>query len=80
MEHHAEVLRGSIWHQRVPSWRDLAAILLVLGIVILLGAGAHQMVTPFIIANQPRFRSHRLHYRFMCCARSCACWPPLFFL
>ena len=53
MEHHAEVLRGSIWHQRVPSWRDLAAILLVLGIVILLGAGAHQMVTPFIIANQP---------------------------
>ena len=53
MEHHAEVLRGSIWHQRVPSWRDLAAILLVFGIVILLGAGAHQMVTPFIIANQP---------------------------
>jgi len=51
--HHAEVLRGSIWHQRVPSWRDLAAILLALGIVILLGAGAHQMVTPFIIANQP---------------------------
>jgi NitT/TauT family transport system permease protein len=53
VEHHAEVLRGEIWHQRVPSWPDLAAIVLVLGIVILLGAGARQMVAPFAIAQQP---------------------------
>lgn len=53
MEHHAEVLKGGVWHQRIPSWRDLAAMLLVLGTVILLGTGARQMVAPFVIAHQP---------------------------
>ena len=36
---------------RAPSWWDLAAILLVLGIIILLGSGARQMVAPFPITN-----------------------------
>ena len=36
---------------RAPSWWDLAAILLVLGVVILLGSGAKQMVAPFGLAN-----------------------------
>ena len=54
MEHHAEVLTGGLWHQRIPSWRDLAALLLVLGLVVLLGLGAHQMVAPFVIAQQPK--------------------------
>ena len=53
MEYHAEVLRGGVWRQRIPSRRDLAAILLVLSIVILLGAGAHQMVVPFVAEHQP---------------------------
>ena len=53
MESHAEVLRGAVWPPPVPSWRDLAAILLVLGIVILLGVGAHQMVAPFVAEHQP---------------------------
>ena len=53
MEHHAEVLTGGVWHQRVPNWRDLAAVLLVLGIVILLGVGARQMVGPFVAEHQP---------------------------
>jgi len=53
VEHHAEVLRGGVWLQRIPGWRDLAAILLVLGIVILLGVGAHQMIAPFVVAQQP---------------------------
>src|SRR5208337_2475366 len=53
MEHHAEVLRGGVWQQRVPSWRDFAAALLVLGIVVLLGAGARQMVGPFVAEHQP---------------------------
>ena len=52
MEHHAEVLSGGIWHLRIPSWRDLFAILLVLGIVILVGVGAHQMVAPFVAEHQ----------------------------
>ena len=47
MEHHAEVVKGRMWHQWVPSWRDLAAKLLVLGILIPLGAGARQKVAPF---------------------------------
>ncbi len=52
MEHHAEVLKGGVWQQRMPGWRDLAAVLLVLGTVILLGAGARQMVAPFVVAHQ----------------------------
>ena len=36
---------------RAPSWWDLAAILLVLGVVILLGAGARQMTAPFALSN-----------------------------
>jgi ABC-type nitrate/sulfonate/bicarbonate transport system permease component len=52
MEHHAEVLKGGVWHQRIPSRHDLAAVLLVLGTVILLGAGGRQMVAPFVVAHQ----------------------------
>jgi NitT/TauT family transport system permease protein len=52
VEHHAEVLKGEVWHQRIPSWRDLAAMLLVLGTVVLLGTGARQMVAPFVAAHQ----------------------------
>ena len=59
MEHHAEVLKGGVWQQRIPSWRDLMAVLLVLGTVILLGAGARQMVAPFIVAHQPEISLSR---------------------
>jgi NitT/TauT family transport system permease protein len=52
VEYHAEVLRGAVWHQRIPGWRDLAAILLVLGIMMLMGVGAHQMVAPFVAEHQ----------------------------
>jgi NitT/TauT family transport system permease protein len=53
VEYHAEVLSGGVWHPRLPDWRDLASILLVLGVVILAGVGAHQMVTPFVAEHQP---------------------------
>ena len=53
MEHHAEVLRGGVWHQRAAGWRDLAAVLLVLTIIILVGAGARQMVAPLVAGEQP---------------------------
>jgi NitT/TauT family transport system permease protein len=53
LEIHAEVLKGGIWHSRLPSWRDIAAALMVMGIVILMGVGAHQMVAPFVAAHQP---------------------------
>jgi len=53
VEHHAEVIRGGAWHLRIPGWRDLAALLLVLGIVLLVGVGARQMVAPFAAVNQP---------------------------
>jgi NitT/TauT family transport system permease protein len=36
---------------RAPSWWDLAALLLVLGVVILLGSGAKQMTAPFALTN-----------------------------
>ena len=53
MEQHAEVLTGGVWHPHLPGWRDLAAVLLVLGVVVLLGLSAHQMVAPLVIAHQP---------------------------
>jgi NitT/TauT family transport system permease protein len=53
MEHHAEVLRGGVWLQRIPSWRDLVAVILVLTILILIGSGARQMISPFAAAQQP---------------------------
>ena len=53
MEHHAEVIRGGVWHQRIPSWRDLIVIVLVLAIVILIGVGTRQMVAPLLVAQQP---------------------------
>ena len=54
LEHHAEVLTGAPWLQRTPCWRDLAALLLVLGMVILLGVGTCQMMAPFVAAEQQK--------------------------
>ena len=53
MEHHAEVLNGGRWLPHIPRWRDLFAVLLVLGMVLLLGNGARQMVGPLVVASQP---------------------------
>jgi hypothetical protein len=53
VEHHAEVLKDGVWHQRIPSWRDLVAVPFILGTVILLGTGARQMMAPFVAAHQP---------------------------
>lgn len=39
-------LRAGQYRQRYPGWRDLAAVVLVLGVVILLGGGARQMIEP----------------------------------
>src|SRR5208282_1007389 len=36
----------------MPGWRDVAATLLVLGIMVLIGVGARQMVAPFVSAHQ----------------------------
>lgn len=53
MEQHAEVLIGGSWHQRVPTWRDTVATLLVLAIVILLGSGAHQALLEALSGRLP---------------------------
>ncbi len=52
MEHHAEVLKGGTWHRPAPGWQDPVATLLVLGILILVGSGARQMVAPFVATHQ----------------------------
>ncbi len=51
VEQHAEVLSGARWHLRQASWQDLAATILVLGALILVGSGAHQMVAPLAVAH-----------------------------
>lgn len=53
MEQHAGVLTGGHWRQRFPGWRDITATVIVLAVVILLGVGARQMLTPFVVAKQP---------------------------
>jgi len=42
-----------VWCPHARGWRDLAATLLILGLVILLGIGARQMVLPFNPGQQP---------------------------
>jgi NitT/TauT family transport system permease protein len=54
VEQHAELVIGGRWQQRVPTWRDAVATILVLAVLILLGLGARQMVAPFVVAHQPR--------------------------
>jgi len=39
-------LRAGQHRERLPGWRDLAALVLVVGLVILLGGGARQMIEP----------------------------------
>jgi NitT/TauT family transport system permease protein len=53
LEHHAEVLRGGVWQRRAAGWPDLVAVLLVVAIIIMVGAGARQMVAPLIAGKQP---------------------------
>ena len=53
MEQHAEVLIGRPWFRRIPGWRDFIAVLLVVAVIILLGLGGRQMVSPFVLAQQP---------------------------
>ena len=53
MEQHAELLRGAVWHPRRANWRDLAALVLIVTIILLIGSGARQMLAPFTAAQQP---------------------------
>ena len=54
MEQHAEVLRGGLWHLRRANWLDLAALILIVAIILLLGSGARQMLAPFVAAQPPQ--------------------------
>ncbi len=54
MELHAEVLRGGRWHPPHANWLDLAALVLIVAIIVLLGSGAHQMLAPFVAAQPPQ--------------------------
>ncbi len=53
MEHHAEILRDGRWYRQAPGWRDLAATVLVLALILVLGSTARQMVAPLGAARQP---------------------------
>jgi NitT/TauT family transport system permease protein len=53
LEHHAEVLRGGVWHPRRASWPDLAALAVIVAIIVLLGSGVQQMFGPLSAARAP---------------------------
>jgi NitT/TauT family transport system permease protein len=38
--------RAGQYRQRLPGWRDVTALVLVIGVVVLLGGGARQMIEP----------------------------------
>ena len=50
---HAGLLTGRLALRRVPSWRDLAAAVLISGVGALLASGARQMAAPYALADQP---------------------------
>jgi NitT/TauT family transport system permease protein len=52
MAYSAGTLAAGPLHSLKLRWQDLAAMVLVLGVVILLGVGAHQMAAPFNVAQQ----------------------------
>jgi NitT/TauT family transport system permease protein len=53
VEHHAQVLIGDVWHRRLPDWRDLAAIFLVVAVLLLVGDATRQMISPWPGTEQP---------------------------
>jgi NitT/TauT family transport system permease protein len=53
VEVHAEVASADIWRPRLLDWRDVAAALLIFGILFLLAVGARQMTAPLAVANLP---------------------------
>ncbi|MFI4939779.1 MAG: ABC transporter permease [Burkholderiales bacterium] len=46
-----EAVKGR--HQRLWSWRDPAALALILFVLMLIGSGARQMLAPFVAAQSP---------------------------
>jgi len=48
LEQHAQALMGGMWQQRLPNWRDLAAVILVLALLVALGTAARQMASPWV--------------------------------
>ena len=53
MEHHAEVLRGGVWHPRRANWPDLVALAVIVTMIVLLGSGVQQMFGPLSAARTP---------------------------
>jgi NitT/TauT family transport system permease protein len=47
------VLRGRDWHSRHANWRDLLALGLILTVILLIGSGVRQMVSPLVAAHEP---------------------------
>jgi NitT/TauT family transport system permease protein len=54
LEHHAEVLSSGRWHPRRANWPDLAALVLVVTVILLIGLGARQMLEPLAPAQVPK--------------------------
>jgi NitT/TauT family transport system permease protein len=50
----ATTLRSEVYRVALPGWRDLLAVLLLLGVVILLGSAARQTLGPFALAHPPQ--------------------------
>jgi NitT/TauT family transport system permease protein len=49
----AEVLKVAALRLRAPDWRDAAAMLLVLSVLVLVGIGGRQAIAPLAMGHQP---------------------------
>jgi len=49
LQYRAEVLGGQRWHR--ANWPDLAALVLIVAIILLIGSGARQMLEPLVGAQ-----------------------------
>ncbi len=47
------MLIGGVWRQRLPNWRDLAAIILVMAALSFIATAGRQSVAPWAAAQQP---------------------------
>ena len=47
------MLIGGVWRQRLPNWRDLAAIILVMAVLGFIATAGRQSVAPWAAAQQP---------------------------
>ena len=54
IEHHVPARSVGLWHPRLPGWRDVVGIILVVGVLGLVATAGHQLTASLVLNEQPR--------------------------